>query len=46
MSEIDEIPVEAGTGDQPSGSLAERLLIGLALVTLVGGLFIAGANLL
>jgi hypothetical protein len=46
VSEIDEIPVEAGTGDRPSSSAGERLLVGLAIATLLGGLLIAAANLL
>jgi hypothetical protein len=46
VNDIEEIPVETVRGVSPSGSVGDRLLIGLATLALLGGLAVAVGNLL
>jgi hypothetical protein len=46
VRDIEEIPVETVSGDRPLNPVGERLLIGLAALALLGGVLIAGGNLL
>lgn len=46
MSDRDRIEVEMSPGMQPSGAAGDRILVGLALIALLGGLAIVGAKVL
>lgn len=46
MSDIDEIPVESVSGRRPGTATGDRLVVGLAVLALLGGLFIAASNVL
>jgi hypothetical protein len=46
VGDIEEFPVEAGTGRRASGTVGDRLLVALALATLLAGLAIAVSNLI
>ena len=46
MNEIEEIPLETTEGTRPRSNAGDRLVVGLAALALLGGLLIAGANLL
>lgn len=45
MSDIEEIPVETARGVSPTSAVGDRLLIGLAMLALLGGLALAAGNL-
>lgn len=46
MTDFDYIPIETTEGHRPPSPAADRLLIGLAVAALCGGLLIAAGNLL
>lgn len=46
MDDIEEIPVEATAGHRPTGTVGDRMLIGLAAAALLGGALIAVGNFL
>ncbi len=46
MDDFEDLPVETVAGDRPVGTVADRLLIGLAGLALLGGLLIAAVNAL
>jgi hypothetical protein len=45
VNDIEEIPVETVRGVSPSGAVGDRLLIGLAMLALLGGIAVATGNL-
>jgi hypothetical protein len=46
MSEFHHIPIETSQGHRPPSQAGDRLLVGLAVLALSGGLLLAGLNLL
>lgn len=44
MSEFEDIPGGTVAGDRPSSNVGDRLIIGLAVLALLGGLLIAAGN--
>lgn len=46
MDDFEDLPVETVAGERPAGRAADRMLVGLATVALLGGLLIAAGNVL